>query len=258
MDAILIAGGIPQPGDTLYPFTQGKPKALLDICGKPMVQWVLDAIEKADTIQQVVIVGLTAEHNLTSTKIREYVPDQGSILLNIRAGVRHVQKSNPQANQVALISADIPAILPEHINWVVNTASQYDLDLCYTVIKQEVMEQRFPSSKRTYTHLKDCNVCGGDLNVVRASAVLREDTVWDQLVATRKNPVKQAAIIGFDTVFLLLLGQITLAKAIEKVTRRIGLTGQALISPYAEIGMDVDKPSQLELIRADLCRSTKT
>lgn len=254
MDAVILAGGKPQPDDPLYPMTQGLPKSMAEICGKPMLQWVLDAIEKADTIQQVVIVGLTPEQNLTSTKIREYVPDQGSILLNIRAGVRQVQKSSPQANQVALISADIPAILPEHINWVVKTASQYDLDLCYTVIKQEVMEQRFPSSRRTYTHLKDCNVCGGDLNVVRASAVLREDTVWDQLVANRKNPIKQAAIIGFGTVLRLLLGQITLARVVEKVTRRIGLTGQALVCPFAEIGMDVDKLFQLELMRTDLCK----
>jgi NDP-sugar pyrophosphorylase family protein len=44
MDAIVIAGGIPEPGDPLYEYTQGQPKALLDIAGKPMVQWVLDAL----------------------------------------------------------------------------------------------------------------------------------------------------------------------------------------------------------------------
>ncbi len=37
MDAIVIAGGIPVEGDPLFPFTQGKPKAMLEICGKPMI-----------------------------------------------------------------------------------------------------------------------------------------------------------------------------------------------------------------------------
>ena len=64
MDAIIIAGGIPEPGDPLYEFTQGKPKALLDIAGKPMVQWVLDAIGGADRIDQVVLVSLSEESGL--------------------------------------------------------------------------------------------------------------------------------------------------------------------------------------------------
>ena len=58
MDVLVTAGGIPQPDEQLYPYTQGKPKALLDICGKPMVQWVLDALSDATQVEKVVIIGL--------------------------------------------------------------------------------------------------------------------------------------------------------------------------------------------------------
>ena len=61
MDAIITAGGIPKPEDPLYPFTQGISKALLEIAGKPMIQWVLDALNEAATIDNIVIVGLDAE-----------------------------------------------------------------------------------------------------------------------------------------------------------------------------------------------------
>ena len=252
MDAVVIAGGIPQPDEPLYPFTQGLPKALVDICGKPMVQWVLDALEKAESIDQIVIVGLSPECNLKSNKIRDYADNQGSILLNIRIGVERVQKFNPQARHVAIVSADIPAILPDQVNWVVNTAMQSDQDVYYNVIERKVMEQRFPGSKRSYTRLKDVEVCGGDLNVVRASAVTGRDALWDRIIASRKNVFKQAALIGYDTLFLLLFRQITLAGAVSMVAKRIHLTGQALVCPYAEVGMDVDKPFQLEIMRAEL------
>jgi GTP:adenosylcobinamide-phosphate guanylyltransferase len=252
MDAIILAGGVPQPDETLYPFTQGLPKALVDICGKPMVQWVLDAIEKAETIDQVVVVGLSAESNLKSTKIKEYTENRGSILMNIRAGVEVVQKFHPQTRHVAIVSADIPGIVPEQVNWVVNTAMQSDQDVYYNVIERKVMEQRFPGSKRSYTRLKDLEVCGGDLNIVRASAVTGEDALWDRIIAARKNVFKQAALIGYDTLFLLLFRQITLAGAVSMVTKRIHLTGRALVCPYAEVGMDVDKPFQLEIMRTEL------
>ena len=47
MDAIVTAGGIPQPGEPLYEYTLGASKAMLDVVGKPMIQWVLDALEGA-------------------------------------------------------------------------------------------------------------------------------------------------------------------------------------------------------------------
>src|SRR3972149_4313418 len=58
VDAIVIAGGIPKPDEPLYPLTQGKSKALLDIAGQPMIQWVLDALSEAQTIRRVVVIGL--------------------------------------------------------------------------------------------------------------------------------------------------------------------------------------------------------
>jgi hypothetical protein len=45
---------------------------------------------------------------------------------------------------------------------------------------------------------------------------------------------------------------ITLEGAVKKVTKRLNLKGRAILSPFAEIGMDVDKPHQLEIMRADL------
>jgi len=53
---------------------------------------------------------------------------------------------------------------------------------------------------------------------------------------------------------LLLLRMITLEGAVKKVTKRLNLRGRAILTPYAEIGMDVDKPHQLEIMRADLAQ----
>lgn len=252
MDAIVIAGGIPGPDEPLYPYTQGKPKALLDVAGKPMAQWVMDALDQAQTIDRIVVVGLDANSNIHSRKIVALIESEGTILLNIRCGVKKVLEINPSADHVAIVSADIPGIQPEHVDWVVRTAMQTDEDIYYNVITRQVMESRYPGSKRSYTRLKDVEVCGGDLNVVRAMTVTGNDKLWERIIAARKNVFKQAALIGYDTLLLLLLRQMGLEGAIRRVTQRVNLTGRALLCPYAEIGMDIDKPHQLELMRADL------
>jgi bifunctional N-acetylglucosamine-1-phosphate-uridyltransferase/glucosamine-1-phosphate-acetyltransferase GlmU-like protein len=59
MDVIIPAGGIPRPSHPIYKYTQGKPKALLDIAGKPMIQWVLDALSEAKSVGHVAVVGVS-------------------------------------------------------------------------------------------------------------------------------------------------------------------------------------------------------
>jgi GTP:adenosylcobinamide-phosphate guanylyltransferase len=257
MDAIVIAGGVPTPVEPLYPYTQGKPKALLDLCGKPMIQWVLDALEEADSIDRIVIVGLSDENGITGNKIQSFLPNQGGMLNNVRIGVRRILENNPDSRHVIIASSDIPGITPEKVDWVINTAMQTDSDAYYCVVSRQVMESRYPGSKRSYVHLKDVDVCGGDMNVIRSALVEGNDELWERIVDARKNALKQAALLGFDTLLMLLFRTITLEGAVRKVSRKIKLQGRALLCPYAEIAMDVDKPHQLELMRADLAARGK-
>ena len=258
MDAIVTAGGIPLPEEPLYPATVGQPKATVDVAGKPMVQWVLDALSEASTVENVIIVGLTEKSGLKCSKKMSFVSNQGKMVENLQAGARKVKEINPQAKHVLMVSSDIPGITGEMVDWVVNTDMQTDLDVYYHLIQREVMEKRYPGSKRTWTHLKDMDICGGDMNMGRISFLLSDDTeIWDKITDARKSPLKQAALVGFDTAFLLLTGKLTLAKAEETIMKRLKITGRAIVCPYAEVGMDVDKMHQLEIMRADLAKQVK-
>ena len=52
MDCIVVAGGIPGPDDPLYEYTQGKPKALLDMEGRTMLERVMDALQSAEAVEK--------------------------------------------------------------------------------------------------------------------------------------------------------------------------------------------------------------
>lgn len=257
MDALVTAGGIPLPEEPLFPYSNGGSKAMIDVAGKPMVQWVLDALSESQEVKRVVIVGLPAKSGVTCAKPLKFIPNQGKMLDNIRAGVAKVVEINPKGEHVLAVSSDIPAISGKMVDWVVKTAMETDDDIYYNVIPREVMEKRFPGSKRTYTHLKGRDVCGGDMNVTRASMVTQETGLWEKIINARKSPLKQAALIGYGSLFLLLIRQMTVEEAVRRVAKRLGVTGRAIICPYAEVGMDVDKPHQLELMRKDLAKRVK-
>ena len=156
MDAVVTAGGIPQPDELLYPFTQGKPKALLDICGKPMIQWVLDALSESQSIENVVLIGLTEETNLVCSKPITYIPNKDFMIENILGGIRKLMEINPSGTRAMIVSSDIPGITPEIVNWEVETTLQYDVDLCYNVVKREVIEAALPRLKANFLEVERC------------------------------------------------------------------------------------------------------
>ena len=254
MQAIVTAGGIPEQGEPLYDYTQGKPKALVDIAGKPMIQWVLDALCGSAAVEEVVLVGLAEDSGVSCDKLAAFLPSQGGILENVRAGVEKVVALHPETRHVLVASSDIPGIDSGIVDWLVDQALQSDHDIYYTVVTREVMEKRYPTSNRSYTRLKEAEVCGGDMNVIRAKTVTKNEELWRKIIAARKSVLRQASLIGFSTLLLLLLRRLDLESGVKRVTERLDITGRVIFSPYAEIAMDVDKPHQLELLRADLAQ----
>jgi GTP:adenosylcobinamide-phosphate guanylyltransferase len=254
MDAIVTAGGIPNPEDPLYSFLKGDAKALVDVAGKPMVQWVLDALGGAKKVDNVIIVGLSAKNQLTCKKPLYYVSNQGRMLANIVAGVNKALEINKRNKYVLIVSSDIPAVKPEMVDWLIDTCMETKDDIYYGVCPRDVMEARFPDSKRTFTHLKDMAVCGADMNITHVRMATEHLDMWESLIGSRKSPLKQASLIGFGTLFALFTRRLTLEDAVRRVSERIGVKGRAIVWSHAEPCMDVDKPSQLELLRTDLAR----
>lgn len=249
MHAIVTAGGIPTPKDALYAFTKGMPKALLSVAGKPMIQWVINALNESDAITNVIITGLPPFTEIISRHPLTILPSQGDIVNNIRAGVDEIHRTEPDVDKTLLISSDIPAIHPEMVNWMVKIVKDTDADIYYNVISRQVMESSFPGSKRTYTRFKEVEVCGGDLNAMRLSLLTSDNPFFHQIIDSRKNPFKQASLFGFDILFLLLLNQLTLQEAEKKISERLKAKGSVILCPFAEIGMDIDKPNQFEMVQ---------
>ncbi len=257
MDAIVTAGGIPQSGDPLYAYSNGDSKALIDVAGRPMIQWILDALGNSKTVDNVIVIGLTAKSGLTCKKPMHYISNQGRMLANVVAGVNKSIELNKKTEYVLLVSSDIPALKGDMVDWLVNTAMETRDDIYYGVCPQEVMEARFPTSHRTYTKLKDMQVCGADVNIIHVNQVTQHIDTWEKLIGNRKSPLRQAAVIGWDTLFQLFTRQFTLQGLVERASARIGIKGRSIMWSQAEPCMDVDKPHQLEIMREDLAKQMK-
>jgi CTP:molybdopterin cytidylyltransferase MocA len=253
VDAIVIAGGTPQPDEPLYPLTRGRSKALLDIAGQPMIQWVLDALGGARTIRRVVVIGLEADRApLRCEKTISFLPNQGSLLANAQAGVQWAIGQDASATHALIVSSDVPTLTPAAVDWIVETASQTDHEAYYSLVSKAAMEQRFPGSQRSYYYFKDGTFTGGDVAMVATRLITHIPREMKALIEARKNIFQQASIVGLDTLLLFALRQLSTDDVARVAGQRLHVSARVLINPYAEAGMDVDKPAQYELVKRDL------
>jgi molybdopterin-guanine dinucleotide biosynthesis protein A len=252
MDAILTAGGVPRPDEPLYAKTMGGFKALLDVNGKPLIQWVLDGLNGSRSISRIVIVGLPPDASLQSKKPLVFLEDHGDILNNIQAGALELLRNDPDTDKFLIVASDVPGATAEMIDWLVQRVKETDHDLYYFVVERSRMEKRYPGARRTYLRMKEIEVCGGDINAARASIFKKTNPLWDKIIEARKNPIKQASLLGFDFLLKVVFHQLTLQQAESSISKHLGIAGRVIVCPYAELGMDVDKPFQLDLVTSDL------
>lgn len=253
MHCIVTAGGLPGPEDPLYPYTQGKPKALLDMGGRTMLERVMDALQSSKYVESIVLIGLEDNMGMQFKRpIDQYLPDEGSLVGNVLSGVNWLRNEYPDMKSVLFCSSDVPAVTAANVDSYVESCEPFDKGIYYIFVTREEMEARFPGSKRTYTKLKGVEIAGGDIAIAQVDIADENEELWRSLTNARKNAWKLARIVGLKVLLKLLFRRLTIADIEETATRIIGRPAKIVLNAPAEMAMDVDKPEQLELLRADL------
>lgn len=234
VDAVILAGG---DGAVIDPATTIK--GLAPIAGRPMVEWVVDAMRGAETVADIAVVVPTAEHLGTwADKVDKIVVSDGGFMQNVVAGLDAFR--NDRA--VLLATGDLPALLPEAIDDYVTRSLEAGADFSYPLVSKESMEAQFPGSQRTYVKLVSGEVTGGNMAVLSPQLVYRNEDIGQRLFDTRKSPIRMAKVIGGRFILKLLLGRLDPRDVERKMAQLLGGTCAAIPTDHASIGADVDKP----------------
>lgn len=253
MHCIVTAGGAPGPEDPLYPYTQGKPKALLDMEGRTMLERVMDALQGSKYVEDIVVVGIEDDMGMQFQRpIDNYIPDQGSLVGNVLAGANWLREQHPDMETVLFSTADLPTLTAANVDEYVESCQPFDKGMYYIFVTKEKMEARFPGSNRTYTKLKGIEIAGGDIAVAQVALADENHELWIALTNARKHAWQLARIVGPRVLLKLLFRRLSIADIEETAERLFGRPAKIVLDAPAEMAMDVDKPGQLELLRADL------
>lgn len=125
-------------------------------------------------------------------------------------------------------------------------------DICVGLATETVIQAVYPETKRTYLRFSDEAVSGCNLFYIANEEGLKAIAFWQSVQHLRKNPLKLARKVGVGIGIKYAAGRLTLKGAFDYAADRIGITAAPVLLPFAEAAIDVDKPSDLELVEAIL------
>jgi molybdopterin-guanine dinucleotide biosynthesis protein A len=255
LDAIILAGGDPARDADLLAHAGGAPcKALIRLGDKTFLELVASALLDSGRVRQLVIAGLPPRHQLSLGPQVAYAPDAGGMWENGESGLACLRASRETSERILVSSGDIPLITPAIVDQIVDQYLSYDVEFCYGIVLQEVMERAFPGSGRTFVPIEGRRVAGSDIHLVRPSVLDADRAKLDEIAGARKTFWKQARAVGLGTLFLFLIRRLSFARVERREHRVLGFTGKVVICPHPEAAMDVDKPHHLDVVRAAWAR----
>lgn len=244
--AVVLAGR-PNSG-RLQAESNAENEALIEIAGRPMVEYVLAALRGCRQVGDMVLVGPPF---LLESLARRYgarvVPPASDLLPNALAGMRALEGGG----RFLLATSDIPLITGPIIGDFLAACRKREGEFYYPIVARDAL-RRYPQVQRTFAHLREGIFTGGNLFLIDRAAAERAVERADRIVALRKQPLRLAALVGPGFVWRFLRHRVTIPEAEAAFTRAFGVQGVAVPLAHPEIGIDVDKPSDLAMIRAVL------
>lgn len=243
-DAIILAGG--ENNEQLAGYASQPYEALIDIAGRPMVEFVAAALAASRQVSRIFVAGPAAELGTCSFPEHTVIlPGGQTIMETISLGMNAVGHDR----LTLVVTADIPLLTARAIDDFLQQCAAVQADVYYPVVARQNNERRFPGNKRTYVRLREGTFTGGNLFLVNPRIVPQCVQLAERIIANRKNPVKLCCLLGWSFVVQFVLGTLQLVQVEKRVSEILGIKGAVIRSPYAELGIDVDKPSDLELVR---------
>ncbi|HHX94470.1 MAG TPA: NTP transferase domain-containing protein [Clostridia bacterium] len=252
VNCIILAGGAVD--ERLRARTEVNDEALIPIGQHIMVEYVVGAMKNSNFVKKIALVGPVEQ---LKARVREdfnivLVPGGETVARSVVNGLAVL----PPSEFVLVASGDIPLINTAAVKWFIEACMEAgEADFYYPIVERSLSESKFPGAHRTYINFVEGSFTGGNVFLMRPEIVESRVHLADELISLRKDPVGLCKTIGPGFILKFLLRRLTIQEAEEKFSQLLGFKGVAVKCIYPEIGMDVDKPSDLDLVEQVLLGS---
>jgi GTP:adenosylcobinamide-phosphate guanylyltransferase len=243
--ALVLAGSRPGAPDPVAAAEGVAHKALVEVGGEPMLTRVVAALRGAG-VETIAVSAEEAEVVALAAMLG------CSVLTPGRGPSASVARGLSTLGTPMLVTtADHALLRPEWVrDFVADTPE--DADVAVLLAHRDRVDAAVPGNRRTYLNLADGGWSGCNLFLLARPRAEAAIATWSAVEADRKRPWRIAARLGLSTLWRYAWGRLTMAEAVARLGRRIGIEARAVPARDGLAAVDVDKPADLAQVRAIL------
>ncbi len=224
-------------------------KCLVDAAGKPMLLRVLETLEACPGVATTV---LCVDDGLRDVGYIDERIEDGR-LSRLPAAASPAASAERICHELAfalpllVVTADHPLLDVAMLRFFCDEARNRG-DVVVGVARAGQVLDAYPGATRTLLRFSDGPFCGCNLFALNTGKAAAAARFWTRLEAERKRPGRLVRTLGPWTLLRYLTGTLTLARAIETLSRRLDVVAGHVVMPFADAAIDVDRIADLELV----------
>lgn len=249
--AVVLAGSR-STGDPVATAYGSRHKALVPICGAPMIARVVDALKASQSVKRIVIVfddqqelfnACPQFRNQECQTPIDVVPCSGSICGSVASALKACGEGWP----FLVTTADHALLTPMMVDRFCSGATD-GAKLAVGFVERRYIEAAHPGSKRTYLPFRETQLSGANLFAFTDEGALPVLDFWRQIEMKRKKPWQLFRAFGYKNLVGLLMKRFTVDEAFDRASKVLGVQACAVRLPFAEAAIDVDTPKDYEQV----------
>jgi molybdopterin-guanine dinucleotide biosynthesis protein A len=245
-DAVILAGG--ENSSELKKIAPYDNEALIIIGNYPMIYFVYSALRRTAAIDKIIVSGpVEALKTILPHDEKLFFVEGGANAIETFAHGTDLLNRIGTSSKVLAVPTDVPFLTAEAVTDFLACCEQEEADFYYPITRKEDNDHKYPGVIRTYVRLKDGVFTGGNLFLIRSALIPSCLEIGLKLTERRKSPLAMAKLFGFRLVWCYITGRLSIRMAEKRFYKIVGIKGKGIISGYAEVGVDVDKPEDLRL-----------
>jgi CTP:molybdopterin cytidylyltransferase MocA len=240
--AVVLAGSRPGAPDPVAAAESVAHKVLAVVAHQTLLERVVRALGEAGVEE----IAVSANHPAVEAEARRL---GATLLPTARGPSESVALAFERFGAPLLVTTgDHPLLQPSWVSELVGrTPSGADVSLM--LAERGRVEAAAPDTRRTWLTFADGQWSGCNLFLLAGPAAARAVAAWRQVEADRKRPWRIARRLGVGTLWSYWRGKLTLAEAIARLGRALGVSAALVPASDGRAAIDVDKPEDLALVR---------